>query len=200
MISKRGVARHDLHASQPGGPGSRPRGLRILRVQLHQARADIVPPRVPGEYLQQVAALPGAQADHLQRARRDAVQHGPDLHLNRHQPSRQRRVWTVVIIVPAMPVHGAHHTTTASRRRLTPGLPGRPRHGGNVIPVTTQPRKRHTPPRQRCEHISQQIAMPIATRRPVHTASAKRRRIFITDAIMSGLSPTSPRSSPATRT
>ena len=43
VVSERGIAGHDLDALQPGGPGSRPRGVRVP--------AGRVPPGVPGRRL-----------------------------------------------------------------------------------------------------------------------------------------------------
>jgi hypothetical protein len=42
-----------------------------------------------GQHPQQVAPLPGTQADHAQRTGRASVQYGPDLRLNNLQPPRQ---------------------------------------------------------------------------------------------------------------
>ena len=131
VISDRGITSHDLHPIQSGGTGPRLRDRRNPRVQLHQACPDVIPPGMISEYPEQITALTGTQANHLQRARPGAIQHRPDLQLDRLQPPRQRRARTVVVIVPAMPVHGAHPTAAAPRSHEKPG-PGSPARRARV--------------------------------------------------------------------
>ncbi|MGH3286114.1 MAG: hypothetical protein ACRDPD_15740 [Streptosporangiaceae bacterium] len=80
----------DLHPIQSGGTNPRLSDLRNPRVQLHQAGPDVIAPRVIGKDPEQITALTGAQADDPQRAGPSAIQHRPDLQLNRPQAPRQR--------------------------------------------------------------------------------------------------------------
>jgi hypothetical protein len=60
----------------------------ILRVQFHQLCPDLFPAGMPGQDPEQVAALPGAQADHPERTRRALVQRQADPFLDDLQAPR----------------------------------------------------------------------------------------------------------------
>ncbi len=55
--------------------------------------------------------------------------------------------------------------------------------------VTRPPEKRNTRYRERSPRHRRKFGTSIATRVPPNTGSAKRRRIFVTDALRSGLPP-----------
>ncbi len=65
-------------------------------------------------------------------------------------------------------------------------LPGRLH---DVIPVTRKPGKRNTRNQLGGERRHREDAWRITTRTPLHTVSADRKDLFITEAIMSGLPP-----------
>jgi hypothetical protein len=117
VIGDRRVSRHHLHTGEARGPRRVPREHGVPLVQLDEPRPDIVAAGVVGQYLDQVAALAGAEADHPQRAWWTVVQDSLDLLLHDPQPPRHPRTGKVVLVVPGLPIHRAN--TTASH---TPGM------------------------------------------------------------------------------
>jgi len=76
--------------AQLGRP--RPTTAHQLRVELHQAGADVQPARVVAECAEQVASIARADADDGDRTRRAAIERHPDLLLDQPQPRREARL------------------------------------------------------------------------------------------------------------
>jgi hypothetical protein len=135
LAGQRGVADHDLKPVQARLSRQAAGHRRVARIQLDQPRGHVTAPRVRGQRDDQVAALPGAQADRAQRARRRGVERGTDAVLHPAQPLGQAAARVPVRRVPFVPVACWHVTCRrwpagrrplAARRGPSAGTAARP--------------------------------------------------------------------------
>ena len=121
QAGQRGIADDDLHVLQPGLCGEAAGHLGVARIKLDQPRGHVAAARVPGQRDDQVAALPGAQADHPHRPRRRGVERGADAVLHPAKPLRQAAVRVLVGGVPCVPVAFCHAGQGIPRVRAVSG-------------------------------------------------------------------------------
>jgi hypothetical protein len=110
LLGQRRVGGHHLDPRQARGLGGGPRRGRVARVELDQAGRHVGAARMAGQGADQVATLPRAQADRVQRTRRRRVQRHPDLIPDGRQPPGEQGAGLVVAVVPGVPVHLGHTT------------------------------------------------------------------------------------------
>jgi hypothetical protein len=113
LIRQGRVTGDDLDLVESAGP--LPRGRRQLRVQFDESGVDVCPARMIRQHLEQIPALPRAEADHRHRTGRRPIQCLADLRLHRLQPAGQCGSWFVVPLMPRLPIHAAK--TRADRRQ-----------------------------------------------------------------------------------
>lgn len=111
VVSHRGVAHHNVDPAQAGGLGGPLGHCCVVRVEFDQACGDVLASGMTLHHSEQVVSLPGAQAD-SQPTRWSLVQGPADLLLNTPQSLAERRIGQSIIVVPGLPVHGKHSTST----------------------------------------------------------------------------------------
>lgn len=78
-----------------------------MLVELGQASHDIYPLRMLSQHPNEIVSLPPAHADCAHWTKSGPIQRGAHLPLHQQQPTTERGVGVLIVLVPCSPIHGS---------------------------------------------------------------------------------------------